>query len=91
VVLRKGRIEHVVPQQLLVRLRLHRAHPVQPLDQQVTGLLELRDELEGVEVESASQPLQKVIVVRKQSMENGVLFILGNEQCRSAEELAVLI
>jgi hypothetical protein len=56
----EGRVEHVVPEQLLVHLGLHRAHPTQPLDQQGSGLLELRDELEGVEVASTSHPLQKV-------------------------------
>lgn len=58
VVLREGRVQHVVAEQLLVHFSLHRAHLAQPLDQQGACLLELRDELESVEVASASQPLQ---------------------------------
>jgi hypothetical protein len=54
-----GDVEHVAPEQLLVHLRPHRAGAAQPLDQQGARPLDLRDELERVEVAPASQPLQE--------------------------------
>ena len=61
VVLGEARVEHVAPEQLLVHLGLHRARLAQPLDQQGACSLELGDELEGVEVASAPQPLQQKV------------------------------